>query len=62
MKALGQIKSYRMDGSVTFQVEYTTRNALGVDTPLLPGAEVVDARTVRFSGKDFMETWTRAKM
>lgn len=62
MKALPQIKPYRVDGPVTFQIEYTTRNALGVDIPLLPGAEVVDARTVRYSGKDFLEAWTRARM
>ena len=26
-----------------------------------PGVEVVDARTLRFHGKDFLEAWTRAE-
>ena len=60
MKLIGQIKPYRVEGPVTFQIEYTTRNALGVEVRSLPGAEVLDARTVRFSGKDFLEAWDRA--
>lgn len=59
MKKIGRIKPYKLEGPVTIQVEYTTRNALGVNAHLRPGAEVIDARTIRYHGKDFMEAWTR---
>jgi D-amino peptidase len=59
MKKIGAIKPYRLEGPVTFQVEYTTRNALGTDVGRRPGAEVIDPRTIRYRGKDFMEAWTR---
>jgi D-amino peptidase len=59
MQRIGEIKPYRIEGPVTIQIEYTTRNALGVDANLRPGVEVIDARTIRYSGKDFMEAWTR---
>jgi D-amino peptidase len=58
---IGQIRPYKIEGPVTIQIEYTTRNALGVDVHLRPGAEVVDARTIRYSGKDFLEAWTRSQ-
>jgi len=58
---IGQIKPYKVDGPVTIQIEYTTRNALGVDAHLRPGAEIIDARTIRYSGKDFLEAWTRSQ-
>ena len=61
MKKIGQIKPYKIEGPVTIQVEYTTRNSLGVDAGLAPGAEVVDDRTIRYRGKDFMEAWTRSR-
>jgi D-amino peptidase len=56
-RKLGQIPPYRVDVPVTLQIEFTTRNALGPDIP--EGAEMVDARTVRYSGKDFLEAWKR---
>ena len=59
MQKISKIKPYRIDGPVTFQIEYTTRNALPPDAGLRPGAEVIDARTIRYRGKDFMEAWTR---
>jgi D-amino peptidase len=58
---LGEIKPYQIEGPVTIQIEYTTRNALGPDASLRPGAEVIDARTIRYTGKDFLEAWTRAE-
>jgi D-amino peptidase len=58
---IGQIKPYKIEGPVTIQIEYTTRNALGVDAHLRPGAEIIDARTIRYSGKDFLEAWTRSQ-
>ena len=61
MQRIGEIKPYKLEGPVTIQIEYTTRNALGMDAPLRPGAEIIDARTIRYSGKDFMEAWTRSE-
>ena len=61
MQKVAEIKPYRIEGPVTIQIEYTTRNALGVDAHLRPGAEIIDARTIRYSGKDFLEAWTRSQ-
>ena len=61
MKKIGQIKPYKIEGPVTIQVEYTTRNSLGIDAGLGPGTEVVDDRTIRYRGKDFMEAWTPSR-
>jgi len=60
MEKLPQIKPYRVEGPVVFEYEYTTRNSLPMDAHLRPGAEVVNDRTIRYRGKDFMEAWTRA--
>src|SRR5579885_994630 len=57
MEKLGSIPPYRVTGPVTLQIEYTSRHALGTDLP--EGAEVVDARTVRYHGKDFLDAWKR---
>lgn len=54
-----RVKPYRISGPVTFQIEYTSRHALTQDAGLRPGAEVIDARTIRFTGKDFLEAWKR---
>ena len=62
MAKIVTIRPYRIEGPVTFQVEYTSRNALKPDAALGPGAEVVDARTIRFRGKDFLEAWQRARL
>ncbi len=59
MGKIGKIRPYRIEGPVTFQVEYTTRNSLSADAARRPGAEVLDDRTIRYQGKDFMEAWTR---
>ena len=59
---LGSMRPYRIDGPVTFEIEYTSRHALGPDAGLKPGSEVLDARTIRYRGKDFLEAWLRAPM
>jgi D-amino peptidase len=61
MAKIGKIRPYRVHGPVTIEMEYTSRHALTPDAALKPGAEVVDARTVRFHGKDFLEAWERAR-
>lgn len=55
---IGSIKPYVVPGPVTLQIEYTTRNSLPVGAELRTGAEVLDDRTIRFNGKDILETWT----
>ena len=60
MEKLPQIKPYRVEGPVVFEYEYTTRNSLPIDAHRRLGAEVVNDRTIRYRGKDFMEAWTRA--
>ena len=62
MQKLGQIRPYRIEGPVTIEYEYTTRNSLPADAALRPGAQVVDDRTIRYQGKDFWEAWTRANV
>ncbi|MDQ6700649.1 MAG: M55 family metallopeptidase [Acidobacteriota bacterium] len=61
MGKTGRIKPYRLDGPVTIQMEYTSRHALGQDAGSRPGAEVLDARTIRFRGKDFLEAWKNSR-
>lgn len=58
-RKMGQIKPYRIDGPVTFEIERTSRNALGIDAGKAPGTEMIDARTLRYHGKDFLEAWIR---
>jgi D-amino peptidase len=62
MAKLGTIQPYRIKGPVTIQIESTSRSALTPDAALKPGAEVIDARTIRFHGKDFLEAWQRARL
>jgi len=59
MAKLGAIAPYRIDGPVTIEIEYTTRNSLPASAAARPGAEVVGDRTIRYHGKDFLEAWTR---
>ncbi len=61
MSRIGSIKPYRIEGPVTFQIEHTTRNSLPIDAGLAPGSKVIDDRTIRYEGKDFLEAWTRAR-
>jgi len=62
MRKLSQIKPYRIEGPVTIEYEYTTRNSLPADAALRPGAQVVDDRTIRYQGQDFWEAWARAQV
>ncbi|MEK7405289.1 MAG: M55 family metallopeptidase [Acidobacteriota bacterium] len=62
MGKIGSIRPYKVRGPVTIQIEYTTRNSLPIDAGLAPGAEVVDDRTVRYRGKDFLEAYTRYRV
>lgn len=57
MAKIGVVKPYTVPGPVTLQIEYTTRNSLGVDAESRHGAEVLDDRTIRFRGKDILDVW-----
>lgn len=61
MAKIGTIRPYRVEGPVTIQIEYTSRHALGFDAGSWPGAEVIDARTVQFRGKNFLEAWQHSR-
>jgi D-amino peptidase len=61
MAKIGRIRPYRVKGPVTIEIEYTSRHALTPDASLKPGAEIVNARTIQFHGKDFLEAWQRAR-
>jgi D-amino peptidase len=55
---IGQIQPYRIEGPVTIEIEYTTRNSLPLSAAKGAGVEVLDDRTIRYKGKDFMDAWT----
>jgi D-amino peptidase len=61
MKNISAIKPYKVEGAVTIQIERTTRNTLGVEIPLPAEAERIDARTVLYRGKNFLDAWTQAR-
>jgi D-amino peptidase len=61
MAKVARIHPYRLNGPVTIEIEYTSRHALTPDAALKSGAEIVNARTIRFHGKDFLEAWQRAR-
>jgi D-aminopeptidase len=46
-----------VEGPVSIEVEYTTRNTPPPDDTLPAGVERVGPRTVRFSGQDFLAAW-----
>ncbi len=56
---IGKVKPYRVTNPVTLEIEYTTRNTLGLDAEARAGAEVVDSQKIRFKGKDLLEAWQR---
>jgi D-amino peptidase len=62
MSKLPQIPPYRIEGPVTIQIEYTSRSALGLDAGLRPGAEIIDARTIRFRAQDFLKAWQASRL
>jgi len=62
MRKIGSIPPYKVRGPVTIQIEYTTRNSLPADAGLAPAAEVLDDRTIRYRGQDFLEAWTRYRV
>lgn len=60
---IGTIRPYKLPaGPVTVQIEYTTRNSLPIDSNLRTAATVLDDRTIRYTGKDILETWQRYRV
>ena len=62
MAKIGQIRPYKIAGPATIEIEHTTRNSLSVDAGSVPGATQFDDRTIRYSGKDFLEAWMRYRV
>ncbi len=62
MRRIDGIHPYKIEGPVTIQVEFTTRNSLPIDAGLAQGAQVVDDRTIRYRGNDFLEAWIRSRV
>lgn len=59
---IGSIKPYKVAGPVTIEIEYTTRNSLRIDAEHALGGELINDRTIRYRGRDFLEAWTKARM
>lgn len=59
LSRITEIKPYKIEGPVTIDIEYTTRSTPSPQAALPPGVERLDARTLRYRGKDFLEAWTR---
>jgi len=59
MSKIGQIRPYKIEGPVTFEIQHTTRNSLPIDAGNAPGAQVIDDLTIKFSGRDFLEALRR---
>jgi D-amino peptidase len=57
-KKLPQVKPYKVVGPVAIDTEVTTRSTPSLETVLRPGVERVGPRTLRYTGKDFLEAWT----
>lgn len=57
-KKLAQVKPYRISGPVVIETEVTTRSTPPPDSDLRQGVTRVGPRTLRYSGKDFLEAWT----
>jgi D-amino peptidase len=53
-----QIPPFKVAGPVTFEVEFTTRSTPSPESNLPAGITRVDARTLRYQGKNFLEAWT----
>jgi len=59
---IGRVRPYRIEGPVTLEIEYTTRNSLHPDLAVLPGVQIVDDRTIRYQGRDLLEAWQRYRV
>lgn len=54
---LDEVPPYRIEGPVSFEIERTTRSTLTPNQHLPSGIEQVDARTLRYSCSNFLESW-----
>lgn len=55
-----RIKPYKLSGPVEIVVESSTRSTRSPDTFLGPGIERIGPRSIRYSGRDFLESWRRS--
>ncbi|MBS1833672.1 MAG: M55 family metallopeptidase [Acidobacteria bacterium] len=58
MSKLGAVKPRPLQGPVTLELEYTTRNSLPADSANWPNTKVVDDRTIQFFGPTLLDAWT----
>jgi len=61
MQKTSQVRPYKISGPVTFEIEYTTRNSLPIDAGMAEGTQLIDDRTIRYEGKDFLQAWIRSR-
>ena len=59
MSKIGKVRPYRVEGPVTLDIEWSTRSTPSAQNQYPPGVQRVGPRIVRYTGKDFMEAWTR---
>lgn len=59
MRKLASIRPYKIEGPVEFLTEYSTRSTLFPDAVRGEGVELVDARTLRVKGANYLEAWKR---
>jgi D-amino peptidase len=62
MRKIGQIRPYKVAGPVAITVEYDKPAAPPPDAATRAGVEVVNDRTVRYHGADFLEVWRRSRL
>jgi len=56
-RKIGKIAPYRINGPVTIEIETSTRSTPSPNEVLPPQVERIDARTLRYRGKDFIDAW-----
>lgn len=59
MAKIKKIKPYTVPAPVTLEIEFTTRGSLHPDARHLPNAQVIDDRTIRYTGGSMLEAWIR---
>jgi D-amino peptidase len=57
MALIGQLQPFILKAPVTLEVEFTTRNSLTPDAPLLPNTTVLDDRTIQYRGATVADAW-----
>lgn len=59
MGKIGKIRPYKIEGPVNLEIELSTRSTPSPQASYQPGVERIGPRTIRYSGSDFIQAWTR---